>query len=271
MSGQVTPGVSIQDLETFRDDNRTSRHICRLRSCPHATVGFKSEELRLEHECSHVRKNLFPCIDPSCYYPPFLTVQALKAHTKTHHDVPIPRKYIRKPRPRSSVANPGSGHPFRQSPKISYSTSQQPLVETVSPIDLTMESKLPHFAKQSSSAAATKRAASAMLQDVVTYPLTAEDPQPPWSPIPPIRQSIETDQEFSEDSYGFQLPARPPVCVKNSIPSKIAEAMQVDFSRLFSVEQPPGPSSHLANPGVDALTPPNRRSSRSRYKCVYTS
>lgn len=149
MSGQVNTGLSVKDLETFRDDHGTSRHTCRLRSCPHATLGFKSEELRIEHESSHVRKNLFPCIDPSCYYPPFLTAQALKAHTKKYHGAPIPRTTIRRPSSRNSTPRSRISPPIKQLPRNTSSVPEQALEETVSLLDILRNRETQRLADQS--------------------------------------------------------------------------------------------------------------------------
>ena len=50
------PGVSSEELELFKSQFRTSAFTCRLNSCPRATLGFESEELRLEHEMAHMRR-----------------------------------------------------------------------------------------------------------------------------------------------------------------------------------------------------------------------
>lgn len=50
----------------------------------------------MEHELGHVRKSLYSCTDPTCQYPPFFTVQALRTHAKQQHDKSVPRKSIRK-------------------------------------------------------------------------------------------------------------------------------------------------------------------------------
>lgn len=91
-------GISVQELDAFRGKFRLSMHTCRLRSCPRATVGFESSDLRMEHELSHVRRSLYSCTDATCQYPPFFTAQALRAHAKQRHGVPSPRKSIRRMR-----------------------------------------------------------------------------------------------------------------------------------------------------------------------------
>ncbi|KAK5987283.1 Vegetative incompatibility HET-E-1-like protein [Cladobotryum mycophilum] len=46
-------GVSLQTVERFKQDFRTSAFTCRLRSCVHATLGFDDDESRLAHETNH--------------------------------------------------------------------------------------------------------------------------------------------------------------------------------------------------------------------------
>ncbi|KAJ0120655.1 NACHT domain-containing protein [Diaporthe amygdali] len=88
------PGVSLQDLETFRNEFCMFAHTCRLRSCPRASVGFETERLRIEHEVSHVRR--YPCTQLGCQYPPFLTPRSLKEHIRKEHETDRPPKPIRR-------------------------------------------------------------------------------------------------------------------------------------------------------------------------------
>ncbi|KAF2017850.1 hypothetical protein BU24DRAFT_161284 [Aaosphaeria arxii CBS 175.79] len=90
------PGASVEELELFKSHFRTSAYTCRLRSCPHATIGFQTDKLRREHEVAHAGG--FRCTFVGCQYPPFRTSKALKTHFSSNHstDVPAPRKTIRK-------------------------------------------------------------------------------------------------------------------------------------------------------------------------------
>lgn len=88
------PGVTAAELEFFKSQFRTSAYTCRLSSCPHTTVGFDSKELLREHETSHTRR--IPCTFPDCQYPPFVSVQALRNHTKKYHSPSPGRKSIRR-------------------------------------------------------------------------------------------------------------------------------------------------------------------------------
>jgi hypothetical protein len=88
------PGASADELEQFKNHFRTSAYTCRLRFCPRATIGFDNKQLRYEHEVTHAT---FRCIQPDCQYPPFQSVQTLKAHVNKFHDLLPPRKPIRRP------------------------------------------------------------------------------------------------------------------------------------------------------------------------------
>ncbi|KAH8892105.1 hypothetical protein GQ53DRAFT_686097, partial [Thozetella sp. PMI_491] len=88
------PGVSADDFEFFKSQVRSTAFTCRLSSCPRATVGFESSNLRLEHEINHVRR--FSCTFPGCQYPPFLSATLLKSHAKRCHDSNVPRRGIRR-------------------------------------------------------------------------------------------------------------------------------------------------------------------------------
>lgn len=88
------PGVTAAELEFFKSQLRTSAYTCRLSSCPRATLGFESKELLREHEISHTRR--FPCTSPECQYPPFVSVQSLRNHTKKYHSSNLAPRSIRR-------------------------------------------------------------------------------------------------------------------------------------------------------------------------------
>ncbi|KAI1093508.1 hypothetical protein F5B19DRAFT_123936 [Rostrohypoxylon terebratum] len=87
------PGVSAEELESFKSQFRESAYTCRLTSCPRATLGFQSEALRSEHEISHLPR--LRCSFPGCQNPPFMSKQALENHTRKYHVSQPIRKSIR--------------------------------------------------------------------------------------------------------------------------------------------------------------------------------
>ncbi|CAN9407282.1 unnamed protein product [Alternaria alternata] len=90
------PGASVEELELFKSQFRASAYTCRLRSCPRATIGFKSHELRHEHEVAHAGG--FRCSFAGCQYPPYRSQKSLSAHVNQVH-TPIdssPRRTIRR-------------------------------------------------------------------------------------------------------------------------------------------------------------------------------
>lgn len=96
LSLRSCPGASLQELARFKQDFRTCAFTCRLLSCPHATVGFEDQHLRLAHERLH-RKII--CHFQGCQYPPFSSIGALKQHQNTCHNdgsVKGGRRVIRK-------------------------------------------------------------------------------------------------------------------------------------------------------------------------------
>ncbi|CBX99800.1 hypothetical protein LEMA_P073890.1 [Plenodomus lingam JN3] len=90
------PGASAKELELFKSQFRTSAYTCRLRSCPRATIGFKNQQLRQEHEVCHAGG--FRCSFAGCQYPPYRNQRSLSAHVASVHEsaIKLPRRTIRK-------------------------------------------------------------------------------------------------------------------------------------------------------------------------------
>ena len=99
------PGISTNELESFRLRSRASAYTCRLRSCPRATLGFESAAARDEHEVDHARK--FHCTYPSCQYPAFYSSQKLTRHMLDKHRMETPRRTMRQPGTRYQHENDG--------------------------------------------------------------------------------------------------------------------------------------------------------------------
>ncbi|KAI8722914.1 NACHT domain-containing protein [Fusarium sp. LHS14.1] len=96
LSLKACTGGSLQELESFRQNFRTSAFTCRLLSCPHSSHRFEDHHLRLAHEAIH-RKIV--CHVEGCQYPPFSSIRALKRHQGICHNDDVPdsgRMVIRK-------------------------------------------------------------------------------------------------------------------------------------------------------------------------------
>ena len=111
------PGASVEELELFKRQFRNSAYTCRLGSCPRASLGFPSEQLRLEHERAHMRLR---CTFSGCQYPSFISAQALRRHVNKYHNYAPARKSIRKvghiPTGQDSVARPPREHATKPAP-----------------------------------------------------------------------------------------------------------------------------------------------------------
>lgn len=94
LNEEFLPGVSAEELESFKNQFRTSAYTCRLRCCPRATIGFENAQLRREHEIVHAGG--FRCTYTDCQYPPFRSSQALKVHVGNCHAPSQARKSIRR-------------------------------------------------------------------------------------------------------------------------------------------------------------------------------
>jgi hypothetical protein len=118
--------VTPEELELFKREFRTSAYTCRLPSCPRATAGFDTNELRLEHEVTHTQR--LRCLYPGCQCPPFGSTRALKNHETTCHETVRGRKRIRR------VAAWPQHHPedSRQAERFQTERTQMP-AEKVQP------------------------------------------------------------------------------------------------------------------------------------------
>lgn len=122
------PGVSAEELETFKTQFRTSAYTCRLRFCPRATIGFETDLLRYEHEMVHAGG--FRCTYSDCQYPPFPSSKALKAHMSSCHNIVPERKSIRNVGALGALRSPSSWKPqANESSKAGVADSQSNLVQ----------------------------------------------------------------------------------------------------------------------------------------------
>ena len=121
------PGISAEDLASFKRQFQSSAFTCRLSFCPRATIGFASDDLRQQHEIGHTKLSL--CTIPTCKYPPFISLQALNNHIEKHHSHKLVRRSIRRvghisnqPQGRDLDADPDPGNP--PTPDISHKSSK---------------------------------------------------------------------------------------------------------------------------------------------------
>ncbi|KAI0381074.1 hypothetical protein F5Y04DRAFT_289036 [Hypomontagnella monticulosa] len=94
LSRTSCPGITPDELETFKTQIRASTYTCQLRTCPRATNGFESEEACREHEMAHTQ--IVKCTFPTCHYPAFPSKQALENHLRRVHSQNSPRRSIRR-------------------------------------------------------------------------------------------------------------------------------------------------------------------------------
>lgn len=121
------PGVSAEDLDLFKSQFRTSAYVCRLGSCPLASLGFESEQLLLQHEMAHIQR--LQCTFPGCQYPPLGSVISLKNHMKKYHSSSPMRNSIRRARPPPAVSG--------NKEKLPTASPWEPSVDLSSPVDYT--------------------------------------------------------------------------------------------------------------------------------------
>jgi hypothetical protein len=88
------PGISPENFKAFKMTHALSAYTCRFSGCVWATVGYKSDQLRCEHEQKHTQK--LRCAVPDCRYDiPFTSAKALKNHHNKHHAPPSSSKMAR--------------------------------------------------------------------------------------------------------------------------------------------------------------------------------
>ncbi len=70
----------------FQAHHGSGAFLCRYRSCPRATQGFGSSELRQKHEDSHIPQFRCTLIDCGFFGRTFKTRAAMNKHTRQYHD-----------------------------------------------------------------------------------------------------------------------------------------------------------------------------------------
>lgn len=211
MNEMDIPGVSSRDLEAFRNEFTTSIHTCRLRTCPRATVGFETKDLRIEHEKSHVQR--YPCARMGCQYPPFLTPESLKAHVRKEHDTATPPKSIRR------VKTTAASHVTLKEPRLK--TTLQPYQIELMRLEqehLHPNARLMEKKYDNSSSGVLEEPSD--IEAPLRIPLPSSvDPSPPV-----VRKRSSAPRQSVEGDVDFQL-------YKNTLPSM---KQQVEFSNIIS-------------------------------------
>ena len=93
LDSESYPGLSREELETFKTTYRTEAYTCRYSRCPRASSGFKSDQLRCQHE-NDVHKQPLKCTVPECKFGlSFASNRALKSHIQKHHSLPSAKNY----------------------------------------------------------------------------------------------------------------------------------------------------------------------------------
>jgi hypothetical protein len=99
------PGLTSEELSTFKLANSSSVYSCRFPGCTSIVAGFATPEARAEHEKIHAPPLV--CTHSGCKYRlAFSSVNSLNRHLKTSHDSDlrtVPRSIRRNKNDESSV------------------------------------------------------------------------------------------------------------------------------------------------------------------------
>jgi WD40 repeat protein len=116
LSREFVPGLSEDQLDTFKEYYASSAFRCRYRACSNASIGFPSDELRTQHENTHQVRFFCPANNCPWNRIGFKTKKGLSSHMRTHENKAksiIPAKVRRFA---DSPDSPDDGH-SPQSPK----------------------------------------------------------------------------------------------------------------------------------------------------------
>ena len=93
LDSESYPGLSREELDTFKTTYRTEAYTCRYSRCPRASNGFKSDQLRYQHE-NDVHRQRLTCTVPDCKSGLFFPSNgALKSHILKYHSPPSTKNY----------------------------------------------------------------------------------------------------------------------------------------------------------------------------------
>ncbi|CAN9263627.1 unnamed protein product [Alternaria alternata] len=128
----TVPGLTQEELSTFKTANRSYAFVCRFPGCTGMLAGFPTDDLRTQHETTH-KPALF-CTHSGCKYSlPFASQQNLRKHIRDFHDSrsKVVSKSIR--RRQATLLREQSSHKTAPSPLGGLDTHSQAQRLTRSP------------------------------------------------------------------------------------------------------------------------------------------
>ncbi|CAN9203513.1 unnamed protein product [Alternaria alternata] len=124
LSAVTVPGLTQEQLSTFKTSNRSYAFVCRFPGCTGMLAGFPTDDLRTQHETTH-KPALF-CTHSGCKYSlPFASPQNLRKHIRDFHDSQskVVSKSIR--RRQATLLRGQSSHKTAPSPLGGFGTHSQ--------------------------------------------------------------------------------------------------------------------------------------------------
>jgi hypothetical protein len=124
LSAVTVPGLTQEQLSTFKTSNRSYAFVCRFPGCTGMLAGFPTDDLRTQHETTH-KPALF-CTHSGCKYSlPFASPQNLRKHIRDFHDSQskVVSKSIR--RRQATLLREQSSHKTAPSPLGGFGTHSQ--------------------------------------------------------------------------------------------------------------------------------------------------
>lgn len=134
LSAVTVPGLTQEQLSTFKTFNRSYAFVCRFPGCTGMLAGFPTDDLRTQHEMTH-KPALF-CTQSGCKYSlPFVSQQNLRKHIRDFHDSQskVVSKSIR--RRQATLSRGQSSHKTARSPLGGLDTHSQAQRLTRDPLE----------------------------------------------------------------------------------------------------------------------------------------
>ncbi|KAB2109040.1 hypothetical protein AG0111_0g2533 [Alternaria gaisen] len=132
LSAVTVPGLTQEQLSTFKTANRLYAFVCRFPGCTGMLAGFPTDDLRTQHETTH-KPALF-CTHSGCKYSlPFTSQQNMRKHIRDFHESrpKVVSKSIR--RRKATLLRGQSDHAPTPSPLGSLDAHSQAQSRTESP------------------------------------------------------------------------------------------------------------------------------------------